>query len=114
VRENPYSSISVVWMELERNPKSWFYSYDQMDNLCSPWDLQLSQYVLPENVRALPLPKSLTIAHATAKAVLLHLEGYVGGTSIDIIFAFRTLPFILSLSLFHQFSPTITFSSFKI
>jgi hypothetical protein len=114
MRENPYSSISVVWMELERNPKSWFYAYDQMDNLCSPWDLLLSQYVLPENVRALPLPKSLTMAHASAKDVLRHLEGYVGGAFSDITLKFRTLPFLPPLSLSHQFSPTLLISIFKI
>lgn len=113
MRRNPYCSISVVWMELERNPKSWFYSYDQMDNLCSPWDLYLSQYVLPENVRALPIPKSLSMAHASAKAVLLHLEGYVGGACIAIVFAFRNLPLPNSL-LFNWFHPSATFSIFKI
>lgn len=73
---NPYSSVSVVWMELERHPRSWFYSYDQMDNNCSPWDLQLSQYVLPENVHKMPLPPSLLKKNVTADAILLHLKRF--------------------------------------
>lgn len=77
MKTNPFASISVVWMQLEQNPKFWFYSYEQLDNLCSPWDLELSQYVLPENVRVTPLPRSLAVGNITAAAVIHYLERFV-------------------------------------
>jgi hypothetical protein len=77
MKTNPFASISVVWMQLEQNPRFWFYSYEQLDNLCSPWDLELSQYVLPENIRMMPLPRSLAVGKITATAVINYLQRYL-------------------------------------
>ena len=74
MKEDPYSSISVVWLDQESNPRRWFYAYQQLDNLCSPWDLQLSAFVLPENVRPVILPHALTLGCLTAKTVLSYLQ----------------------------------------
>lgn len=74
MKEDPYSSVSVVWLDQESNPRQWFYAYHQLDNLCSPWDLQLSAFVLPENVRPVSLPRALTLGSVTAEAVLSYLQ----------------------------------------
>ena len=77
-KKNPYRSISVVWMKLEESPRRWFYAYTQTDNICSPWDLQLSKYVLPENIPSIvPLPSSLQGHTVDAMAVLAYLKRYI-------------------------------------
>lgn len=48
--KNPYNSISVVWVDRDAETSTWVYKYDQLDNECSPWDLKLSKFVLPEKV----------------------------------------------------------------
>ena len=74
MKSNPFASISVVWMQLEQYSKFWFYSYDQQDNFCSPWDLELSDNVLPKYVRIEPLPRSLAVGSITATAVIHYLQ----------------------------------------
>lgn len=74
MKSNPYHSISVVDLQLERDPRRWFYCYDQGDGLCSPWDLHLSECVT--KAKSVPLPRSLGIGHPTAEAVLNHLKSF--------------------------------------
>ena len=77
-KKNPYRSISVVWMKLEESPRRWFYAYTQTDNMCSPWDLSVSKYVLPENIPPIvPLPSSLQGHNVDAMAVLAYLKRYI-------------------------------------
>jgi hypothetical protein len=73
---NPYQSVRVVWLsqDLEDEHLSWVYAYLQTDNLCSPWDLSQSDYVLPNTAQVqAKLPKSLTVGHLQASAILDHL-----------------------------------------
>lgn len=72
-KENPYNSISVVWLQQEAVTNQWVYEYSQMDNLCSPWDLQLSEYYLLKNVKDATLPKSLSVGCPTPMAVLVYI-----------------------------------------
>ena len=77
-KKNPYRSVSVVWMKLEESPRRWFYAYTQTDNLCSPWDLSLSKYVLPEHIPSTPpLPASLQGHTVDAMSVLAYLKRYI-------------------------------------
>lgn len=80
-KSNPYRSISVVWLKLEKNPRRWFYAAAQVDNMCSPWDLSLSKYVLqekaiPENGGRFVLPPSLASGPVDALAVLTYLKQF--------------------------------------
>jgi hypothetical protein len=76
-KNNPYNSISVAWLKREQGTNKWFYADLQEDNLCSPWDLQLSKYILLQNVHPSSLPASLqTGATITAPAVLEYLKTF--------------------------------------
>ena len=78
-KTNPYRSVSVTWLTLEVNPRRWFYSEKQVDNMCSPWDLQLSAYktpesAIPENGGRFTLPPALATGPVDALAVLTFLK----------------------------------------
>jgi hypothetical protein len=72
MKSNPYNSISVVDQQQEKGPLTWFYSYDQNQILCSPWDLQMSNFV--RKAESIPLPRTLAIGQVTAEAVLRYLK----------------------------------------
>lgn len=70
----PYNAISVVWVERECDTFDWVYKYDQMDNLCSPWDVKLSRFVLPQKVKAPTLPRALVVGQLSAASVIDYLK----------------------------------------
>ncbi|KNB43114.1 hypothetical protein JH06_3064 [Blastocystis sp. subtype 4] len=41
--ENPYQSIRVVWLGVSANTGKWVMDFYQLDNLCSPWELETSR-----------------------------------------------------------------------
>jgi hypothetical protein len=51
----PYLSILVVWLDQDRN-LSWAYKFLQTENECSPWDLEMSSYILPHQIKELTFP----------------------------------------------------------
>ena len=63
VRENfhhdPYQSVLVTWVVQDADDKTWMYKYQQTDNLCSPWDLEASNFVFPENIKSFTFPNAL-------------------------------------------------------
>jgi len=73
-RQNPYNSVSVVWLQQEQGTNAWVYEYSQTDNSCSPWDLQLSEYYLLKNVKDATLPKSLSVGVPTPAALLAYIN----------------------------------------
>lgn len=92
-RDDPYNSIRVTWVIQDRISDAWVYDYIQTDNgeleplvaslyplphfsECSPWDLVLSDYVLPEKVIAPVLPSKLLHQPLKAKNIIVHLQRY--------------------------------------
>ena len=78
---DPYQSVSVVWLsqDLEDEEGSWVYAYAQTDNLCSPWDLQPSKYVHPDQhqlSKRAALPRSLTVGHLQAASILDYVSSW--------------------------------------
>lgn len=74
VKINPYNAVKIVWLIQEKDTDDWVYDYIQTDNDNSPWDLELSHFVLEENMRPPRLPKSLKVGNLTAEAILNHIE----------------------------------------
>ena len=80
---NPYKSIHVIWLQQEKSSKDWFYSYQQSDNLVSPWELQVSAFQ-PQSASAIKkqsssrdavhIPKSLLVGKLYSKAVLAYVK----------------------------------------
>jgi len=73
IEDNPYGGILVVWLVQELGHNNWVYDYNQTDNECSPWDLEISDFVLPEHVVSPDLPRELTETLPTATAILSYL-----------------------------------------
>ena len=72
-RTNPFRSISILWCEQEIVGENWVYSYNQTDNLVSPWDIELSEYCSIEDVHPPTLPRALKIGCPSPIAILLYL-----------------------------------------
>lgn len=73
-RVNPYNSIHVIWLEQEEGTNKWVYEYNQINNLVSPWDIELSTYYLMENVTAPTLPRSLMVGKLSALSIILYVN----------------------------------------
>ena len=56
---DPYQSILVAWVDQDADDKTWMYKLVQTDNLCSPWELEASNFVFPENIKAVTFPDAL-------------------------------------------------------
>lgn len=71
MKQDPYHSIRVVWLSQEVDTNDWVYAYLQTDNECSPWELEASEFVLPENnIRSQKLPRALMTTRVDAAMIL--------------------------------------------
>jgi hypothetical protein len=68
---DPFQCLKVVWLSQEKDTADWVFAYLQTDCDVSPWDLEPSSYVLPEeNVRPRKLPGALKIGKLDPAVVL--------------------------------------------
>jgi hypothetical protein len=92
---NPFRSVKVAWLQQEVGTAEWLYSYLQTDcgecmflspcsvckyNLvliadCSPWDLELSGFVLLEKMKPAGVPRALLVGKLEPAAIITHLKG---------------------------------------
>jgi len=76
VATNPYQAVSVIFLRQEEGTRDWLYDYAQCDCECSPWDLELSHYVLLKNIRSPKLPRSLLVGSLQASTVLAYIKTF--------------------------------------
>ena len=97
MEENPYCAVHVVWMQQERGTNHWLYAYEQTDpgestlhssvsrfitltnifqfiSVCSPWDLELSTYVLEANIKPPVVPRALLVGTLNPSSVIEFLK----------------------------------------
>jgi len=83
IKTNPYNAVTVVWLIQEKDTNDWLYAYTQTDSECSPWDLEISHFVLAENMRPPIYAKALRVGKLTAEPILNHLK------SLDFTYPFQ-------------------------
>eukprot|EP01041_Mallomonas_annulata_P008726 gene8726-18039_t len=84
-KTNPYRSILVTWLVQEQGTFDWLYAYSQTDSECSPWDLEVSSFVLAENMRPPVYPKSLRVGTLAPESILNYLK------SLDFVYTFQMI-----------------------
>lgn len=86
IRENylndPYQSVLVTWVNQDADDKTWMYKLIQTDNLCSLWELEASDFVLIERIKAFTFPDALLRLNGVSvankfKEVIDYLSRYV-------------------------------------
>lgn len=93
IRENylqePYQSVLVVWVDQDADDKSWVYKLVQTDNLCSPWELEASSFVFPENIKAFKFPdKLLQTTGVSVNVKLKEVIDYLSRCELHILMTF--------------------------
>jgi hypothetical protein len=61
LERNPYGAVKIAWLRQEKGTGDWVYAHMQTDCDCSPWELELSTYVLLQNVRPPKVPRTLLV-----------------------------------------------------
>ena len=72
-QRDPYQSVLVAWVGQDED-RQWMYRFVQTDNECSPWDLALSDFVLPQNVKQIAFPDSVCRRNVKAQDILNYLK----------------------------------------
>ncbi len=87
---NPFRAVKVAWLQQEVGTGEWLYSYMQTDNGtfrancfdssvtfvtdCSPWELELSHFVLLEKLKSAEVPRALLVGKLEAAPIIAHLK----------------------------------------
>eukprot|EP01032_Pedospumella_encystans_P004291 gene4291-5083_t len=73
---DPYGAVHIVWMQQEKGSDKWLYQYEQTDSLCSPWDLELSPYVLEKNIKPPVVPRALLVGPLQPSSIIAYLKTF--------------------------------------
>jgi hypothetical protein len=79
MESNPWESVRVAWVDKEKETCRWHYAFEQCHNQVSPWELELSAYVLPEriaDIKGPELPAALLVLPFSARDIVDHIRSF--------------------------------------